>query len=239
MTKNLKKYVDDFIDTLEGKSPKTIASYEDGLDVLMTFFAGGHWQGAGRSAKLQEIEPADIDYVLQYFVIKKYIASDALKAQVAKASKALFRYLAKLGEYDSAKAREIIMVATYYAREYPRIDKLSDALWDEVEGETDALMKLSKAKQQAEIARLRDQVKGSKMTEVGYATVLRVENGLLYVQPMNDGEEFGPVRLGLKSLELVRPGDIINMITLRQLKGDTAWEIVELGYVYPRSFECS
>jgi hypothetical protein len=74
--------------------------------------------------------------------------------------------------------------------------------------------------------------------EVGYTKVLRLEGDTIYAMPTYDDiEEVGPVRLGAKSLPLVRVGDIINMITLCRLKDDTAWQISELGYVYPRPFE--
>jgi hypothetical protein len=111
-------------------------------------------------------------------------------------------------------------------------------LWDEIEGETDGLMQLPENEREAEIKRLRKAARDSELMEVGYTKVLRLEGDTIYAMPTYDDiEEVGPVRLGAKSLPLVRVGDIINMITLCRLKDDTAWQISELGYVYPRPFE--
>lgn len=235
--KKLEEYADEFMRTLEGKSAKTISSYEQGFDPILIFFTQ-YWDENGASARLDEVEPEDIDHILQHFVIRNFMAGNSLKRHTAKASKVFFNYLAERGAYDASKAKNIAEIASHYAREYPRIDKLEDALWGEVEGETDRLMQLPENERAVEIKRLREAARNSELMEVGYAKVLRVEDNTIYAMPMyDDTEEVGPVRLGAKSLPLVQVGDIINMITLRRLKDDTAWEIIELGYVYPRPFE--
>ena len=233
----IEQYAKDFMDTLEGKSAKTISSYEQGFDPILTYFTQ-YCREDGVSARLDEIEPKHIDYLLQHFVILKFMASNSLKRHTAKAAKAFFGYLADREAYDAPKAKKIAEIALHYAREYPRIANLEDALWDEIEGETDGLMQLPENEREAEIKRLRKAARDSELMEVGYTKVLRLEGDTIYAMPTYDDiEEVGPVRLGAKSLPLVRVGDIINMITLCRLKDDTAWQISELGYVYPRPFE--
>lgn len=237
ISKDLKRYSKAFLQTQKGKSVKTYAGYQDGLEPLLLFFEN-YYEDDGPSATLQNIEPSDIDHVLGYFVIRKFMTGADFRVRTARSIKAFFTYLAAVGVYDDLRASEIVAIARHYGSQYVRLDKLETSLWDETEGEIDRLMKLPKNERERMVARLRVAAKDAVMKEAGYVKVEKIDGNFVYGHLMDDqAAEIGPIRLGEKSLALVRVGDIINMITLRQMPKDTAWEIVELGYVYPRPYE--
>lgn len=237
MIKNeLKRYSKDYLATLSDKSKKTVDSYTDGLYVLELFF-NNYFEGDSLNLTIGDIEPSDIDHILSYFVIRKFFEGVTFRVNSAKTIKAFFRYLAARGHYDKSNAKEIAKISDHYKEQYPRLEKLESSLWNETEGEMDEMMKLPKKRQEQAIAKLKAAAVGSKLWEVGYVSVSKIEKEMIYGKLVPDGKEsIGPVRISANSQALVQVGDIINMITLRKMKGDTAWEIVELGYVYPKSF---
>ncbi len=233
---DLKRQTKAFLGTISDKSDKTIAGYADGLDVLMLFF-DQYYEDDSRGMTVRDIEAGDVDHVLSYLVIRKFIAGAKFKTDTAKAIKAFFRYLSEVGLYDKSKATEIARVADHYRKQYPRLEKLEQSLWDEGEGKIDEIMKLPKQQQAAAISNPRATVKDATLRDCGYVSIRKIERGRVYGDFIGGPKEnIGPINIGTSSLKLVEIGDIINMITLRQKKGDTAWEIAELGYVYPKPY---
>lgn len=234
---DLKRQVKTFLQTLsDKKSERTVSDYDEGLGALTLFFEN-YFEDDSRAMTVRDIKPSDIDYILSYFVIRKFMDGGKFRTNCARAVKAFFKYMAETGIYDETKSAEISRIADHYRKQYPRIEKLEKQLWDEVEGEIDEIMKLPEEQQKAAIDRLKTAAKDAVLKEVGYVSVRRIEGNLMYGSIVDAKDaDVGPVRIGAESLELIEVGDIINMITLRRLKGDSAWEIVELGYVYPRPF---
>jgi hypothetical protein len=187
-------------------------------------------------ARLEDIEPQDIDHILGYFIIRKYLMGSSFRNKVARATAAFFRHLSIVGRYDKDKASEVVRITSHYHKQYSRISKLESSLWDETEGEIDRLMKLPKKQQEAKLAKLRTDAKDNILEEVGYVSVERVEDGLIFGQVMGGEMAVGPVRVGQDSLKLVAVGDIVNMITLCKKPQDSIWEIAELGFVYPKPY---
>lgn len=234
---DLKRQVKAFLQTLsDKKSERTVTDYDEGLGALTLFFEN-YFEDDSRAMTVRDIKPGDIDYILSYFVIRKFMDGVTFRINAAESIKAFFKYLSTIGAYGKQDAAEIARTADHYKKQYPRIDRLENVLWKEVESEVDEVMKLPKKQQKAAIDRLKTATKDAVLKEVGYVSVYRIEGNLMYGSIVDAKDEaVGPVRVGAESLKLIEVGDIINMITLRRLKGDAAWEIAELGYVYPRPF---
>lgn len=234
---DLKRQTKVFLSTLSNKSDKTVAGYKSGLDVLIMFF-DGYYEDDSRALTVWDIEPGDVDHVLSYLIIRKYIAGATFRMDSAKAIKALFRYLAKVDLYDESKAAEIARIADHYRKQYSRLDKLEHSLWNETEGRIDEIMRLPKKKRDAAIGALKAATEDAILKDCGYVSVREIKDGLVYCDAIYGPEEnIGPIKFGADSLGLVEVGDVINMISLRQKKGDTVWAVVETGNVYPKPYD--
>lgn len=232
---DLKKKSKLFLQSLSKKSEKTYASYEDGLYPLIFYFEE-YYEDDSRSNTVRDIAPEDIDHILSYFVIRKFLEGASYRVKTAKSIKAFFKYLAISDMYDKQVAKTIANMADYYKNQYPRLGRLESCLWDDTEGEIDQIMLLPKKQQQAKIEQLKESMVGAISTEPGYVEINKIEGNMVYGAPLLSDENVGPVKLGEKSISILEIGDIINMITIQQKKDEPFWEIAELGYVYPGSY---
>lgn len=236
--KTLEEHASTFLRSFEGKTGRTYRQYAEGIEPLLNFVTNYDVDNDvdPNIKNTKDITPMIVDHVLGYFVIRKYLAGDSFLIHTARATKAFFNFLAKEDVYDQDQAKEITMIANHYLKQYPRISKLGHILWDSVEGEIDRVMQIAPpAKREKEIQKLRKRAKNAHLKEPGYTTVIKIKADVIFGESM-EGEKIGPVSLDRKCIDLVKVGDIINMITIRKLKGKTTWEIAELGYIYPPPF---
>ena len=83
---------------------------------------------------------------------------------------------------------------------------------------------------------LQDEAKNYTVSEVGYVEISKIVNATVFGIRKDNGKNIGPIEVDTESAKLIKPGDVINMISVRKKKGGNYYEICELGYVYPRSF---
>ncbi len=234
---SIKQLIKTFLLERKTVSPGTYIRYANGIEPL-SLFLSNYFEASHSGAVLPEdIEPADIDHVFSYFVIRKFMDGTTLRVNTAISTAAFFSYLANRGLYDKSNASEIKKMAIHYRKQYPRISKLEDSLYQATEGEIDRLMKLSKKQQAEKLSQLRQDAQDQVLKDVGYVSIERVEAGFVYGKYLTDeSSEIGPVKLDDTSLALLEIGDIINMITVSKKPHADFWEIAELGYVYPRPY---
>lgn len=231
--KYLNSTVKSFTQHKANASAKTLQQYVTGMEVLDNYIKNYAYESYSTNSELSDISLEDVDQILGYFIIRKYMDGITFRLATARTISSFFTYAADHGLYDRKKAVEIKKMASYYVKQYPRLDKLETLLWDSVEGEIDKLMLLPKKQKEQKLAELRAKAKNSTMLEAGYVTVSKIEGNHIFGQVMDSTSKVGPVLLIQSIVELLQPGDIINMIMLRKLSGAKHWEIAELGYVYP------
>lgn len=232
---DLKKKSDLFLRSQRTKSDTVYKNYVDGLYPLILYFEN-YYEGDSRAYSVSDITPEEIDHILSYFVIRKFLEGSSYRVKTAKSIKSFFKFLASSDMYDKKAAKIISAMAKYYTEQYPRLEKLEDALWDETEGEIDQIMLLPKKQQQAKIAQLKESIVGATTTEPGYVEINKIDGNYVYGHSLTSAKYVGPVKLGEASISLLEIGDIINMISIQQKKDEAFWAIIELGYVYPRSY---
>lgn len=231
--KYLKSTAKSFMQHKSSASAKTSQQYTMGMDVLEHYIKNYAHDIYGTNSELSDISLEDIDHILGYFIIRKYMYGVTFRLAVARTIGFFFAYAADQGLYDRKKAAEIKKMASYYANQYPRLEKLERVLWDSVEGEIDDLMLLPEKQKEQQLTELRARAKDATLQDAGYTIVSEIDGNMIFSQLMDSTTKVGPVLLDQAAIERVQPGDIINMITLRRLSGVNHWEIAELGYVYP------
>ena len=234
--KYFKSTVKSFVQLKSSESAKTSQQYAMGMDVLENYIKNYAYDRYGTNSELRDITLEDIDQILSYFIIRKYMDGVTFRLTVARTLGSFFAYAADQGFYDRKMTAEIKKMTRYYAKQYPRLEKLEKVLWDSVEGEIDKLMSLPRKQKEQGLAELRARAKDATLQEAGYVTVSEIDGNIIFGQLMDSTTKVGPVLLDQAIIELLQTGDIINMITLRRLKGAEHWEIAELGYVYPASY---
>lgn len=231
--KYLKSTAKSFMQLKSSASAKTSQQYAMGMDVLENYIKNYAYDSYGTTTELRDITLEDIDQILSYFIIRKYMDGVTFRLAIARTLGSFFAYAADQGLYDRKKAVEIKKMARYYASQYPRLEKLETVLWDSVEGEIDKLMLLPEKQREQKLAEVRAKAKDATLQEAGYVTVSEIDGNIILGQLMDSTTKVGPVLLDQAIIDLLQPGDIINMITLRRLNDAKYWEIAELGYVYP------
>lgn len=234
--KHLRSTIKSFMQLKSGASAKTSQQYVTGMEVLENYIRNYAYDSYGENSELSDISLEDIDQILGYFIIRKYMDGVTFRLVVARTLGSFFAYAADQGLYDRKMAAEIKKMTRYYANQYPRLENLETVLWDSVEGEVDRLMLLPEKQREQQLTGLRAKVKDATLQEGGYVTVSEIDGNMIFGQLMDLTTKVGPVLLDQAVIELLQPGDIINMITLRRLSDAKYWEIAELGYVYPRPY---
>ncbi len=234
--KSLNTAIAAFLKTKEKTSSKTYRAYSLGIDPLKFYITNYAYEDFGRNSTVDDIETHQVDHLLSYFIISKYLDSGTFRLNTARAVSVFFTYMSKQGLYDDNKAKVIRKMAAYYLSQYPRLEKLEGTLRESAEGEINAVMKLPKKQQEAAIAELKRKAVGQIVKDVGYVEVTAIEDKVVFGDCLTELEKIGPVALDDESLKLVQVGDTINMIALVKQPSQSAWEIAELGYVYPKPY---
>lgn len=217
-------------------SAKTQQKYTEGIDPLKEYINNYAYDNYNKNSQISEITLNDIDYLLSYHIIRKYIVPTTFIQNAAQAIGSFFIYAANLSLYDTDDAKTIQKMTHYYNKQYPRLDLLQTALRNLCEGKIDQVMKLPKKQREAAINTLKQEAIGSIMKDVGYVEIIRIEDGLIFVKSIEGGDKVGPIKINEASSVNLRLGDIINMCIVCKPKNDSFWEIVELGNVYPKPY---
>ena len=229
-----------FLESQKGKSKKVYNSYVNGLDALETYLSnydGFSTNGKTSSVNISMIIPSTIDYLLSFFIIRKFMCSNLFYINSAKVIGEFFSFLVKEGLYNEKEGNKVQKMASHYRKEYPRIFKISKYLWDFVEHDSNELMALGDTpKYDARLKELQDEAKYYTVTEVGYVSITKVKGTQVFGVREDSGRKIGPVEVGIESAKLIKHGDIINIISVRKRKNSSYYEICELGYVYPKPY---
>ena len=145
---------------------------------------------------------------LDYFMIRKVVASEDLLRASGTVTKKLAKWLGERGYLGADAVDDAVERGAEAARDLPKAEKLSGLLYELSERSTIDTSSLADD----------DYVDD-------YLMIARVEPGVLWFE---DG--IGPVKVPKTASDLAQPGWSVNVVLGR---ADDAWEVLEVGNVYP------
>lgn len=214
----------------ERLAPKTYAEYEDAIRLFQHSLNGYAYQTLNKAEtrlfnRLYEAQGAEhrefcevfgpehilpnLGEFLDYFMVRKVIASKATLRAAGTVTKKLSKWLAAKGYVDGEDAEDAAERAGDAARDLPKADELSSDLYDFAESQDLG----------DEDERIED-----------HFTLTRVEPGKLWLEAMMSGKGIGPIEVPEDISRRCKLGWGISGIVSR---GKEGWRFLETWNVYP------
>lgn len=221
----------------ERLKPKTVANYEDVLNLLRyhlngyayenlseaeSTFLDGHSQAKADEHRefCQLFGPDKIVENLRgflgYFMVRKVVAGQNLKRAAGTVTKKLSRWMATKGYISEDEAKLGASEGANAARDLPNSERAAQILSDAA----------------ANLAIASNDFADQNDLEFGHYTIGKIEPGKLWLENFETGRKrpLGPVQVPISATKLLRNGWDISC-SLGRVRG--AWRIVEVANVYP------
>jgi hypothetical protein len=151
---------------------------------------------------------ACIPEFLDYFMVRKVMASAELLRSSGTVTKKLAKWLGDKGYLDAITVEDVFEMGAEASRELPRAERLTNLLYELAEvSEVD----------------LENVAEDDYVDD--YLLIERVESGALWFEG-----GIGPVNVPKEASDLARPGWSVNVVLARVRR---SWELLEVGNVYP------
>lgn len=235
---SISRVLEEFLEDQRGRlAPRTLAKYEDVLDLLRSHLNGyaheslsraeaalfdRHFNAEGEEHRefCQLFGPEKIveqlGSFLGYFMIRKVMAGEDFRRAAGSVTKKLSKWLAAKGYVSEETGREAAGIGAAAARNLPRAERAAQILRDAVDR-----LGIDSTELAEEDHR-----------EFDHFTIARVEPGRLWieVQDRRKRRSYGPIPVPAPATKLLREGWELSC-ALGRVRG--TWRIVEMANVYP------